>query len=105
MSFGGLDYFRGTGRWGAVERLVESAGRIRGYGDFWAHCLVASGSTEVAIESAVSTWDLVAVRALVAAAGGRSTSLTGEETAAGGDSLSTNGLLHDVVLELVHRGV
>ena len=86
VSFGGLDHFRDADHWGAVADLVDATARSRGYGDFWAHCLVAGGSTEIA------------VRALVAAAGGRSTSLRGVGTSDGGDVVSTNGLLHDEVL-------
>ena len=104
VALGGLDWFVRTHRWSLVEDLVRRAKRIRGYGDFWQHCLVASGSTEVAIDAAVSTWDLVAVRALVAAAGGRATSLAGEETSDGGDLVSSNGHLHDAVLDLVPGG-
>lgn len=103
VAFGGLDWFRRDGRWDGVERLVDACTRIRGYGDFWSHCLVAAGSTELAVEAAVSTWDLVAVRALVAAAGGRSTDLDGNPTADGGNSISSNGHLHDAALTLLHH--
>lgn len=101
VSFGDLDWWRSEGRWDAVERLVDATQRVRSYGDFWAHCLVASGSTEVAAEAAVSTWDLVAVRALVVAAGGRATDLAGVDTADGGSVLTSNGHLHDAALALV----
>lgn len=101
VSFGGLDWFLASGRWEGVRALVEATGRSRGYGDFWAHCLVAAGSTEVAAEAAVSTWDLVAVRALVVAAGGRATDLAGAATADGGDVLTSNGRLHDRALALL----
>lgn len=101
ISFGDLDRWRHEGRWDAVGRLVDATQRVRSYGDFWAHCLVASGSTELAAEAAVSTWDLVAVRALVVAAGGRATSLGGEDTADGGSVLTSNGRLHDAALRLV----
>lgn len=104
VSFGGLDWFRGSGRWRSVERLVDATTRVRGYGDFWAHCLVAAGSTELAVEAAVSTWDLCAVRAVVRAAGGRCTALDGTGTSSGGDVLSSNGLLHEAALGLVAGG-
>lgn len=101
VSFGDLDWWRREGRWPAVERLVDATGRVRSYGDFWAHCLVASGSSELAAEAAVSTWDLVAVRALVVAAGGRATDLAGRPTADGGSILTSNGRVHDAALALV----
>lgn len=101
ISFGDLDWWRSEGRWDAVGRLVDATQRVRSYGDFWAHCLVASGSTELAAEAAVSTWDLVAVRALVVAAGGRATDLDGRPTADGGHVLTSNGRVHDAALDLV----
>jgi histidinol-phosphatase len=101
VAFGGLDHFQATGGWEAVGRLVERSARQRGYGDFWGHCLVAAGSTDVAIEAAVNLWDLAAVKVVVEAAGGRFSDLAGVRTAAGGNALSTNGLLHQDVLDLL----
>ena len=88
------------------RRLIELAGsvwRTRGFGDFWQHMLVAQGSAEVAIEPEVSLWDLAAIKIIVEEAGGRFTDLGGVPTPAGGDALSTNGLLHDEVLAHIGR--
>jgi histidinol-phosphatase len=101
VAFGDLDCWRAEDRWDAVARLIEATRRVRSYGDFWSHCLVASGAVELAAEASLSVWDLVAVRAIVLAAGGRCTTLDGSETSDGGHALSTNGLLHDAVLALV----
>ncbi len=101
VSFGGLSYFIQRGHASGVELLVEATARQRGYGDFWQHCLVAAGSTDVAVEADVSLWDLVAVKVVVEAAGGRFTDLRGLATADGGSALSTNGHLHDQVLGLL----
>ena len=101
VTFGGLHYFheRGLGR--AVESLTRGSRRQRGYGDFYNHCLVASGSTDVALDAEVNLWDLAAVKVIVEAAGGRFTDFTGVRTADAGDALSTNARLHDQVLELL----
>jgi len=93
--------WRSQGRWDAAERLIDATQRVRSYGDFWAHCLVASGSTELAAEAAVSAWDLVAVRALVVAAGGSATDLDGVDTADSGHVLTSNGHVHAAALALV----
>jgi histidinol-phosphatase len=105
VSLGGLDYFQREGLTAMVEDLVRRSGRQRGYGDFWQHCLVAAGSTDAALEAEVNLWDLAAVRAIVEAAGGRFTSLSGEPGSGHGSALASNGLLHDDLLELVaaHR--
>jgi histidinol-phosphatase len=101
IAFGGLTYFERRGWLDVVERAATATRRQRGYGDFWQHCLVAAGSTDVAMEAAVNTWDLAAVKAIVEAAGGRFTSLDGEATADGGSALSSNGRLHEAALGLV----
>jgi len=100
VSLGGLDVFAAEDRLGLATRIAERAGRVRGYGDFWQHCLVASGSTDAAVEAEVKLWDLAAVKAVVEAAGGRFTDLTGRRTAEGGNALSSNSLIHDEVLAL-----
>ena len=101
VSFGGVSYFTDRGLGEGIGRLAHATARQRGYGDFWQHCLVAAGSTEVAVEAEVSLWDLVAVKAIVEAAGGRFTDLRGVATAAGGDAISTNGHLHDAALAVL----
>jgi histidinol-phosphatase len=105
IAFGGLTYFDRDGWSDLVLDLTARTHRQRGYGDFWQHCLVAAGSTDIAMEASVKLWDLAAVRCVVEAAGGRFTSLDGAPTAAGGSALATNGHLHDEVLATIaaHR--
>ncbi|MDQ3281005.1 MAG: histidinol phosphatase [Acidobacteriota bacterium] len=78
--------------------LMRRCARSRGFGDFWAHMLVAEGAVEIAMEPAVAAWDMAAVQLIVEEAGGRFSDLRGNATFEGGSGLSTNGLLHDVVL-------
>ena len=80
-------------------RLLRRCARSRGFGDFWSHMLVAEGAIEIAIEPEVALWDLAAIQVIVEEAGGRFTDLAGHATPAGGSAVSTNGALHDVVLE------
>ena len=79
--------------------LMQKCGRARGFGDFWIHMLVAQGSTEIAVEPKVAWWDMAALQIVVEEAGGRFTSLEGEARADRGSGVSSNGLLHDAVLE------
>lgn len=78
--------------------LTDDAWRLRGYGDFFSYCLVAEGAVDVAAEPEVSLWDLAPLAVLVEEAGGRFTSIAGEDGPHGGDAVATNGPLHDVVL-------
>jgi histidinol-phosphatase len=92
---------RGLG--GAFERLSGSVWAARGYGDFWQYMLLAEGSVDVAVETIAEVWDLTAPRLIVEEAGGRFTDFAGTATAAGGNCVASNGLLHEPVLELLAR--
>ena len=48
------------------------AWHVRGFGDFWAHMLVAEGAAELAVDAAgLAVWDSAPVRVIVEEAGGR----------------------------------
>ena len=87
---------------GSTDRflaLVRRCTRARGFGDFWIHMLVAEGAIEIAVEPAVSSWDMAAIQIIVEEAGGRFSDLEGNARFDGGSGVSTNGVLHDEVLE------
>jgi histidinol-phosphatase len=84
----------GDGFW----RLVERSWAPRGFGDFWQYMLLAEGAVDLCVEAEANLWDLAAPKLIVEEAGGRLTSLRGEDTAGGGDCLASNGLLHDEAL-------
>jgi histidinol-phosphatase len=85
----------------AVLELARRCWRSRGLGDFWQYMLVAEGAAEIALDPAVSVWDLAAPQLIVEEAGGRFSDLRGRPGADGGSGLATNGLLHDAALEIV----
>jgi histidinol-phosphatase len=92
---GALDGFLG---------LSREVWRTRAYGDFWSHMLVAEGAVDIAAEPEVSLWDVAALQVIVEEAGGRFTDLAGEARPDGGSAVTTNGHLHDEVLQRL-RGV
>jgi histidinol-phosphatase len=79
--------------------LAGKCGRARGFGDFWIHMLVAEGAIDIAVEPKVAPWDMAAVQVIVEEAGGRFSDFGGNPRHDGGSAVSTNGLLHDAVLE------
>jgi len=79
--------------------LMRRCTRARGFGDFWMHMLVAEGAIEIACEPEVQPWDMAAVQVIVEEAGGRFSDLRGNARFDGGSGVSTNGALHDAVLE------
>jgi histidinol-phosphatase len=95
-AIGDFDQHGGAVRFLALTRRCE---RSRGFGDFWAHMLVAEGAVEIAIEPKVAIWDMAPVQLIVEEAGGRFTDLRGEARIDGGSAVSTNGLVHDAVLD------
>jgi histidinol-phosphatase len=78
--------------------LTDEVWRVRAYGDFWSHCLVAEGAVDIAIEPDLKPWDLAPIDILVREAGGTFTNFHGEPGPHGVSAVSTNGLLHDAVL-------
>jgi len=81
--------------------LARRCARIRNYGDFWSHMLVAEGAIEIMIDPVVSLWDMAAVQVIVDESGGCFTDRNGNARPDGGSGISTNGVLHDAVLELL----
>ncbi|PMC76604.1 MULTISPECIES: histidinol-phosphatase [unclassified Brachybacterium] len=79
--------------------LMQRFWRTRAYGDFWSYMLVAEGAVDVACEPELNLHDMAALAPIVTEAGGRFTSLEGEDGPFGGNALATNSLLHEDVLE------
>ena len=98
VAISSLTGWRDRGLRDQLIALTDDAWRLRGYGDFFSYCLVAEGAVDVAAEPEVSLWDLAPLAVLIDEAGGRFTSLAGEDGPHGGDAVATNGLLHDAVL-------
>jgi histidinol-phosphatase len=96
--------FKGWGaRRTAFEKLLDSAWRSRGMGDFWSHMLVAEGAVDVAIEPSLALWDMAALDLIVREAGGRFSSLDGLDGPFGPNAISSNGVLHKVILEALNE--
>lgn len=65
-----------------------AAWHLRGFGDFWAHMLVAEGAAEVAVDAVgLKLWDTASLAVILSEAGGR---FDGR--------ISSNGLLHDAAV-------
>ena len=84
-----------------LHRLTRAAWRDRGFGDFWGHVLVAQGSAEAMLEYGVAPWDMAAPHVVVTEAGGRMTDLDGRPTWTGPQVLTSNGMLHDELLQVL----
>ena len=80
------------------QKMLAGAWRTRGIGDFWSHMLVAEGAVDVAIEPSLALWDMAALDIIVREAGGSFTNTAGQSGPFGGSGVSTNGVLHNAVI-------
>ena len=80
------------------QKMLANAWRTRGIGDFWSHMLVAEGAVDIAIEPKLAVWDMAALDIIVREAGGIFTNTAGQNGPFGGSGVSTNGLLHNAVI-------
>jgi histidinol-phosphatase len=79
-----------------VPELAARSWHTRGFGDFWAHMLVAEGAVDAAVDAkGVREWDLAAVQVIVEEAGGRFSDFSGTSRIDGRSAITSNGLLHD----------
>ncbi len=82
-----------------LSELAGYAWHSRGYGDFWAHMLVAEGAVDGAVDTVgVKVWDLAAIQPIVEEAGGTFTDREGVARIDGGTAVSSNGFLHERLL-------
>jgi histidinol-phosphatase len=101
LSYSSYEAWEDHGRGEGFRALTRSVWRSRAYGDFWSYMLVAEGAVDVACEPELALYDMAALVPVVTEAGGRFSSLDGEDGCAGGSALATNGLLHERVRTLL----
>lgn len=68
----------------------------RGFGDFWQHVLVAEGAIDACVDADISLWDWAALQPIVTEAGGTLAH-------AGAQVVSSNGRVHDALLQALGR--
>jgi len=85
------------------RRMLELTATDRTWGDCYGHVLVATGRADVMIDPVMNDWDCAPLQTIVEEAGGRFTDLAGNATIHGKSAVSTNGVLHEAVLEVVGR--
>jgi histidinol-phosphatase len=101
LSYNNLKGWDEAGHLNTLVALSRGVWRTRAYGDMWSYMLVAEGLIDIAAEFDVQPYDIAAIIPIVEEAGGRFTSIDGQDGPWGGSALATNGLLHDAVREIV----
>lgn len=101
VSFQSIGQWADAGRRDDLLRVTDRVWRDRAYGDVFSYMLLAEGRLEMVAEFDVKEYDIAAAVPIVREAGGRMTSIDGEDTLSARSVLATNGLLHDDFLTLV----
>ena len=73
----------------------------RGFADFDGYRQLLKGRVDAMIDPGVAAWDICAAAVLVREAGGRLTSLDGEDTIHGGGAIASNGAVHESLVRLI----
>ena len=84
-----------------MTKLATSSGVVRGFGDCYGYFLVACGVADVMLDSIMSYHDVAPLLPVIEGAGGRLTDTSGRVDLKAGNSLATNGLLHDQVVSML----
>lgn len=85
----------------AAELLQARAKTSRTWGDCYGYVLVATGRADIMLDPVMNLWDCAALLPIMEEAGGTFTDWAGVRTAAGGNSIATNGLLFAKLMRLV----
>ncbi len=83
----------------ALPKLLSSVANARGWSDCYGHYLVATGRADIMIDPLMKIWDNAPLLPIIEEAGGRFSSLDGQRSIRAPNALSTNGLLHNAVLD------
>jgi len=95
ITHGCLQQFTEMGVGDALIRLADACDSARGFPDFDGYRQVLLGRSDAMVDPGVQPYDVCAPAVLIREAGGRFTSLQGEETIYGGSAIASNGVIHD----------
>ena len=82
-------------------RLQNACRLARTWGDGYGYLMVATGRADIAIDPRMNLWDAAALQPIIEEAGGQFTDWNGEATVHAGESLATNGKLHEEVIATI----
>ncbi|MCA9072905.1 MAG: histidinol-phosphatase [Planctomycetaceae bacterium] len=86
-------------RFDVFTRLSSESRITRGWGDCYGHALVATGRAEFIVDPLMSPWDAAALVPILQEAGGHFLDWKGQATINGGNGVSVNAALKEVLLD------
>ncbi len=99
LSYNSLKGWDEAGRTDQLLALSRAVGRARAFGDLWSYMLLAEGAIDIAGEFDMKPWDIAALVPIVREAGGTATTAEGDDRLDTGSVITTNGVLHQMVLD------
>ena len=94
LSIVGEQTWRDAGRGDWVKHLKSTVKRVRGYGDFWQHMLVAQGAIDIAVDAiGLGPYDIAALIPIVHEAGGKLVDRDGIVNWQADTAMTTNGTI------------
>ena len=81
--------------------ILKETGFHRTWGDCYAYMLIATGRADICFDTSMHQWDVAPLIPIIQEAGGKITNLDGAISLGVNHAIATNGLLHDVFLQLV----
>ncbi len=78
--------------------LQHTGAHLRTWGDGYGYVLVATGRLEAMVDPAAELYDLAPMPVIMAEAGGRFSSLDGDDGPGHGSGIASNGLVHESLL-------
>ncbi len=105
ISTGNIQSLAASDNWAGLGRILASANRTRGYGDYYHYHRLAAGQIDAVIESDVNILDIAALAVIVQEAGGVFTDIDGNPPALETSSvLAASPGLHPQLLEMLNSG-
>lgn len=96
-----LNTFAQYGYSEAWQKLVDATWIQRTWGDSYGYILVATGRAEVMVDPVMALWDTGPLGVILEEAGGTFTNWKGQATIHAGESIATNGVLLDQLLQVI----
>lgn len=93
-----VDYWKQVGAADALPALASKFRSVRGWGDCYAHVLLATGRAEACVEPMVHVWDVAPMTIILPEAGGACTNGEGLTTSRSRLSVASNGRVHRELL-------
>jgi histidinol-phosphatase len=101
ISHGSLAQFADGGLEADLAKLARGTYTQRSFADFDGYKQLLLGRIDAVIEPSIREWDVVAAAVLIREAGGRMTAYDGTDALDRGHVVSSNGLVHDALLDLL----